>query len=172
MMAALALCCEPHPALRARAKPVERVTQEMRQLVRDMIDTMYEHDGIGLAAPQVGQDLQLFVANPSQERGRELVIMNPSLEAIRGRTKVMEGCLSLPNVWARVARSATVRLRGLDLAGKPLTMDAQGLLAVVFQHEFDHLQGRLFIDRLPWWRRAQLRLKRQLPPARRAGARR
>ena len=126
-------------------------------MARDMIETMYANDGIGLAAPQVGQDVQAFVANPSRQRGRELVMVNPVLDLATGRTGVVEGCLSLPNVWERVRRAARIRMRGRDPLGKPLVVEADGLLAVVLQHEFDHLQGRLLIDRLPWFRRLYAR---------------
>ena len=154
------LCIAPHHVLRQSAQPVEHVTEEVRRLARDLIDTMYANDGIGLAAPQVGWGLQMFVANPSQQRGRELVIINPILEAVRGRTSVVEGCLSLPNIWERVHRAARVRMVGRDAQGNSLTINADGLLAVVLQHEFDHLQGRLFIDRLSWFRRRRLVLPR------------
>jgi len=147
------LCVEPHPVLRRSARPVEAFSEETRQMARDMIETMYANDGIGLAAPQVGRDLQLFIANPSQERGREVVVVDPVLESAEGRTTIVEGCLSLPNVWERVRRAARVRLRGQDLQGRPMAIEADGLLAIVLQHEFDHLQGRLFIDRVSWWRR-------------------
>ena len=152
-MAVRPLCVEPHPVLRALARPVEAFTRDLQRLVRDLIETMYAHDGIGLAAPQIGSDLQVFVANPSQERGKELVVVNPSMDSAGGRVGVVEGCLSLPEVWDRVRRSARVRLRGFDAAGRPLALEAQGLLAIVLQHEFDHLQGRLFIDRLSWLRK-------------------
>ncbi len=124
-----------------------------------MIETMYANEGIGLAAPQVGQNLQLFVANPSQERGRELVVVNPVLLETTGRTSVVEGCLSVPNVWERVTRSARVRIIGQDLAGRPLDIRGEGLIAIVFQHEIDHLDGKLFIDRLSWFRRRRLELR-------------
>ena len=160
-MAVHSLCIAPHPVLRTKARPVAAFTAEVRGLARDLIETMYANDGIGLAAPQIGRDLQLFVANPSQHRGRELVVVNPVLSAIRGRTAIVEGCLSLPDVWERVRRSSHVRLRGQDASGKPLDLEADGLLAVVLQHEFDHLQGRLLIDRLSWFRRrrAEARLR-------------
>ena len=125
-------------------------------MARDMIETMYANDGIGLAAPQIGQDLQVFIANPSQERGREVVVVNPVLESAEGRATIIEGCLSVPNVWERVRRAARVTLRGQDAQGEALSIEAHGLLAIVLQHEFDHLQGRLFIDRISWWRRARL----------------
>ena len=157
----LPLCVEPHPMLRSKARRVEAFTGEIRRLVRDMTDTMYAHDGIGLAAPQVGRDLQVFVANPSQRRGREVVMVNPVLGECRGRTAITEGCLSLPDVWERIRRASGVRLKGQDAFGRPVTIRAEGLLAIVLQHEFDHLQGQLFIDRLPWLRRQ--RVLRRIP---------
>jgi peptide deformylase len=147
------LCVAPHPVLRRAARVVEVFGEDLQRMARDMIETMYANDGIGLAAPQIGQDLQLFIANPSQQRGREVVVVNPVLESAEGRMAVVEGCLSLPDVWERVKRASRVRLRGQDTAGAPLVIEADGLMAVVLQHEFDHLQGRLFIDRIPWWRR-------------------
>jgi peptide deformylase len=147
------LCLEPHPVLRGVARPVEAFTKELRRIVADLIETMYANDGIGLAAPQVGLDLQLFVANASQQRGRELVVVNPAIESADGRASVVEGCLSLPQIWDRVRRSARVRMRGWDQAGRPILVEAEGLQAIVLQHEFDHLHGRLFVDRLSWLRR-------------------
>jgi peptide deformylase len=155
-MSALPLCIEPHPALRRPSRPVDARSEEVQRLARDMIDTMYANDGIGLAAPQVGRDLQLFVANPSQIRGKELVMLNPMLDEARGRTSLVEGCLSLPEVWERVTRAARVRIQGQDLSGNTVTIEAAGLMAIVLQHELDHLQGRLFIDRLSWFRRRRL----------------
>jgi len=153
------LCVEPHPVLRQAARPVKVFSEELQQMARDLIETMYANDGIGLAAPQIGQDLQMFIANPSQERGREVVVVNPVLESSEGRAVIVEGCLSVPNVWERVKRAARVRLSGRDAEGEPLAIEADGLLAIVLQHECDHLQGRLFIDRLSWWRRCVVKLK-------------
>lgn len=151
------LCQVPHPLLRSPSRPVQAFTGDVQRLVHDLIDTMHTHAGVGLAAPQIGRPVQLFVANPSRQAGRELVVANPQLELLSGRTAVVEGCLSVPNVWKRIRRSANVRLRGQDATGQPLELDADGLLAVILQHEVDHLQGRLFIDRLPWYRRPMLR---------------
>lgn len=164
-MAVHPLCFEPHPVLRKKARPVTTFTSQLRGLARDMIDTMYANDGIGLAAPQIGHDLQLFVANPSQTRGRELVVVNPVLRTLRGRVGMVEGCLSVPDVWERVKRSAKVRMTGHNLSGAPIEVEAEGLLAIVLQHEWDHLQGCLFIDRVSWFRRR--RILAQLQPARR-----
>jgi len=160
-MSVLPLCVEPHPVLRRKARPITAFTAEVKRLACDLIDTMYANEGVGLAAPQVGEDLQLFVANPSLERGRELIIANPILEAGRGRTGMVEGCLSVPNVWEKVRRAARVRMRGRDVTGAVVEIEADGLLAIVLQHEFDHLQGQLFIDHLSWFRRrrAQARMK-------------
>lgn len=158
-MSVLPLCLDPHPVLRQHARLVTAWTENVRRLVRDMIDTMYASDGIGLAAPQVGQNLQLFIANPSQERGKELVLTNPVLEEACGRTSVVEGCLSLPSIWERVARAATVRMSGQDAKGRRVRIEAEGLMAIVLQHEWDHLQGHLFVDRLPWLRRCRVGIK-------------
>lgn len=162
-MAVRPLCIEPHPVLRAVAHRVDSFTKDVQRIAHDLIDTMYANDGIGLAAPQVGLDLAMFVANPSQAPGKELVVINPAVERVRGRSGVVEGCLSLPNVWSRVRRAASVRMTGCDASGRPITIEAEGLLAIVLQHEFDHLQGQLFIDRLSWLRRrrALARLRRQ-----------
>ncbi|MBI4597011.1 MAG: peptide deformylase [Candidatus Omnitrophica bacterium] len=151
------LCLEPQPVLRAAACRVRAFTDDVRRLVDDLIETMYANDGIGLAAPQIGRDAQVFVANPSRHPGQELVMVNPALEWSAGRAGIVEGCLSVPDVWAKIRRAARVRMHGCDAAGAAYTVTAEGLLAIVLQHEFDHLQGRLFIDRLPWWRRLTTR---------------
>ena len=159
-MSVRALTLAPEPVLRLEAKPVTRFTPQLRALARDMIDTMYAYDGIGLAAPQVGESLQFFVANITEQRGRELVIANPVLESQAGRAEVVEGCLSLPKLWHRVKRSARITLSGQDLEGQPVRLDnVEGLLAIVLQHEVDHLLGRLFIDRLSWFQRRRLGLR-------------
>lgn len=154
------LCHNPHPSLRRQARPIERFTQEVRRLAADLLETMYAHDGVGLAAPQIGCDVRLFVANPSQRRGRELIVANPVMDAAVGRASIVEGCLSVPKVWERVRRSARVRVVGQDTRGDPLVVEADGLLAIVLQHEHDHLEGRLFINRLSWFRRWRLRAQR------------
>jgi peptide deformylase len=157
------LCVLPQQVLRTPARPVEEFTNGLRELVRDLIDTMYAHDGVGLAAPQIGEAVQVFVANPSRQRGRELVVVNPQPIVGEGRAAVTEGCLSIPKVWQRIERLAHIQLAGQDASGSPLRLEADGLLAVVLQHECDHLQGRLFIDRLSWvhrqWLRARLAMR-------------
>ena len=135
------------PALRRRANPVEAVTPEIRRLAEDMVDTMYDEVGIGLAAPQVGASHRLMVVGDEEGRGAQ-VLVNPVITDKGGKVTAEEGCLSLPGIFAQVTRSEWVTLEAHDLEGRPLAITARGLRARVFQHELDHLDGVLFIDRL------------------------
>jgi peptide deformylase len=135
------------PVLRRRANPVGDVTPEIRRLVADMVDTMYDEVGIGLAAPQVGVSLRLLVVGDEEGRGVQ-VLVNPTITAQGGKVTAEEGCLSLPGVFAQVTRSEWVTLEAQDLEGKAIAITARGLRSRVFQHELDHLDGVLFIDRL------------------------
>ena len=150
----------PDRLLKTPTRPVTTITPEIRQLARDMIQTMYAAGGVGLAANQVGQPWQLFVvsreANPDQEQGQELVLLNPVIVSRRGRLRLEEGCLSLPGIAAVVTRAAQVEVRALTLDGKKCVLTGQELLARIFQHEIDHLNGLLFVDRLPWWTRQRM----------------
>jgi peptide deformylase len=135
------------PVLRRRAARVEAVTPEIRKTIADMIDTMYDEVGLGLAAPQVGVSLRLMVV--ADEDGREArALVNPVITEQRGEVVAEEGCLSIPGIFAPVKRAESVRLEAHDADGKPVTITARGLRARVFQHEMDHLDGVLFIDRL------------------------
>ena len=135
------------PVLRRRATAVETVTPDTRRLVDDMIDTMYDEVGIGLAAPQVGASVRLLVVGDEEGRGAQ-VLVNPAITAQGGKVTAEEGCLSLPGIFAQVTRSEWVTLEAQDLDGRPIAITARGLRARVFQHEIDHLDGVLFIDRL------------------------
>ena len=135
------------PILRRRARDIEAVTPEIRRLVDDMIDTMYDEVGIGLAAPQVGTSLRLMVVGDEEGRGAQALV-NPAISEQGGTVTAEEGCLSLPGIFADVTRSQWVRLEAQDLEGRPVAITARGLRARVFQHEIDHLDGVLFIDRL------------------------
>ena len=135
------------PVLRRRALPVGEVTPELRTLVDDMIDTMYDEIGIGLAAPQIGVPLRLLVVG--DERGREpRGLLNPVITAQGGEVTAEEGCLSIPGIFAQVTRAEWADVEAQDLEGRPVTIKARGFTARVFQHELDHLDGVLFIDRL------------------------
>ena len=135
------------PVLRQRAAPVESVTDELRQTIADMVDTMYEEVGIGLAAPQVGIPLRLMVVAADVGRGVQALV-NPRIVDLGGSVTAEEGCLSLPGVFAPVTRAEWVELEAQDLEGGRVSLTARGLRARVFQHEMDHLDGVLFIDRL------------------------
>ncbi|HEU5195301.1 MAG TPA: peptide deformylase [Methylomirabilota bacterium] len=135
------------PVLRRRAVPVEKVTPEIRRLVDDMIDTMYDEVGIGLAAPQVGHSMRLLVVGDEEGRGVQ-VLVNPVITESGGSVTAEEGCLSLPGIFADVTRAQWVKLEAHDLEGMPVAITARGLRSRVFQHEIDHLDGVLFIDRL------------------------
>lgn len=133
-----------HPILRRKAQPVDSVTGEIRRLVRDMKETMKAAPGVGLAAPQVGEALQLLVYDTGEHRG---CLVNPSLEEAEGEQTDVEGCLSIPGLQGEVTRALRVRVAGKDDRGKQVNLEAEGYLARVLQHEMDHLNGVLFIDR-------------------------
>jgi peptide deformylase len=146
-MAVLSVRKYGDPVLRRRAKPVEAVTPEVRKIIEDMVDTMYDEVGLGLAAPQVGASLRLMVVG--DEDGREArALINPVITEQGGEIVAEEGCLSLPGIFAPVKRAEWVRLEAHDPEGRPVAIAARGLRARVFQHEMDHLDGVLFIDRL------------------------
>jgi peptide deformylase len=140
----------PDKVLRHRAAPVqrERFGDELGRLVAAMIRLMYDSAGVGLAAPQVGVSLRLVVIDPTPERRQALVLINPKIVDSSGRYADEEGCLSLPGVAAEVNRAERLRVEFQTLAGQSDAFDAEGLPARVIQHELDHLDGRLFIDRL------------------------
>jgi peptide deformylase len=141
----------PHPTLRHPSKPLKRVDAELRKLVDEMFDLMYAHEGVGLAANQVDMPYRLFVANPEGKReskDTEQVFINPVLSGGRGQHEDEEGCLSIPGVYAPVTRNETIRIEAYDLSGNEIRAECDGLMARILQHETDHLDGTLFIDRL------------------------
>ena len=133
------------PVLRERTAPVAAVTDELRALIDDMLETMYAAEGIGLAAPQVGRGERVFVADVD---GTPYVFVNPEIVSSEGSDRAEEGCLSIPEIFGDVSRPDWVRARGLDRDGNPFEVEASGLLARCIQHELDHLDGKLFIDYL------------------------
>lgn len=140
----------PEPVLKKVAAPITVIDEEVRTLARDMAETMYDAPGIGLAAPQVGVSRRLIVLDcaPSEAPADLIVAVNPEIIAREGDIFEEEACLSVPEYSARVMRSAKVTVRYLDLDGRTLERTAEGLPAVAFQHEIDHLDGILYIDRL------------------------
>jgi len=138
------------PVLRQRTKEVANADGELQQLIDDMVETMYAAPGVGLAANQVGSPHRLFVANPSDDRdpSKLLVVINPEVVESDGELTNEEGCLSIPDYREEVRRARRVLLRGLDRQGKPIEVEGRDLLARIFQHEMDHLNGLFFVDRL------------------------
>jgi peptide deformylase len=155
----------PDARLKRKSTPISEVTDEIRILAADMLETMYDEPGIGLAAPQVDAAVRLIVLDTTwTEEGSErspLVLVNPEVVFRDGTIVWTEGCLSVPDFEAEVERSARVRVRALDLDGKPLELEADELQAVCFQHEIDHLDGILFIDRISRLKRSLYVKKRQ-----------
>ena len=150
-MAILPIIVAPDPRLKLRAKPVSRVDSRVRRLMDDMLETMYEAPGIGLAAPQVGQALKVIVVDCARdgEKPQPLRIANPEiLWASDELLTVNEGCLSLPEHYADVERPTAIKLRYLDEQNEIRELDAKGLLATCIQHEMDHLEGVLFVDHI------------------------
>ncbi len=135
------------PVLRRRAAPIGDVTPEIRRIIADMTDTMYDEVGIGLAAPQVGVALRLIVVGDEEGRGVQALV-NPVISEQGGQVTAEEGCLSIPGVFAPVTRAAWVRVEAQDADALPVSLTARGLRARVLQHEMDHLDGVLFIDHL------------------------
>jgi len=147
---ALEIIQYPHPTLRHPSRPVKKLDAELRGWVAEMFILMYRHKGVGLAANQVDLPYRLFVVNQTGEQGKgeELVFINPVLSSPKGLEEAEEGCLSLPGLYADVRRPAKITIDAFDLRGRPMHLELDGLFARVVQHETDHLDGRLFIDRL------------------------
>jgi peptide deformylase len=148
-MSILDIVTIPDPVLRQTAQPFERVDDEVRRLAKDMLDTMYDAPGIGLAAPQVGVSRRLIVLDVSEKDGETnpLVMINPEIVRLAGeRRSYEEGCLSIPDVKVEIERPAGLTVRYLDRDGRLQELSAEGLLATAIQHEVDHLDGRLIID--------------------------
>ncbi|KNC66022.1 peptide deformylase [Pseudoalteromonas ardens] len=158
-MAKLAVLSFPDERLRTVAKPVAEVNDKIRQIVADMLETMYEENGIGLAATQVDIHQRIVVIDVSEERDEPRVLINPEIIAKDGSTISEEGCLSVPYSYAKVDRAETVTVKALNEHGESYEFDADGLLAVCVQHELDHLQGKLFIDYLSPLKRQRIRKK-------------
>lgn len=147
-MAILKICKYPEPVLKKRTLEVKKVSEADKRLVEDMIETMKASGGVGLAANQVGISKRIFVFNPSEEDWRADALINPVIIKRRISEKTEEGCLSLPGITAEVRRYKYVLVEGLDIDGRHVRFEAKGLLARIIQHEVDHLDGKLFIDRL------------------------
>lgn len=147
-MAKLPIITYPEPVLAQIAQPVAEITPEIAKLIEDMVETMYESDGVGLAAPQVGKSIRLITLDETgpKERAKPMVLLNPEFVEQTGVKESEESCLSLPTFSCKVKRFETVTVRGLNEKGEAVEIQAEGLLAVILQHEIDHLDGKTLVD--------------------------
>jgi peptide deformylase len=158
-MAILEILHFPHPRLRKSAEPVAEVDDEIRQVVDDMFETMYDAPGIGLAATQVNIQKQIIVIDVSEEKDQPLCLINPEIIERDGEEEMEEGCLSVPGVYESVQRARHIRIRALNREGKAFELEDDDLLAVCIQHEMDHLKGKLFVDYLSSLKRQRIQKK-------------
>ncbi|BBB24630.1 peptide deformylase [Amphritea japonica] len=150
----------PDPRLRTVAEPVTVFNDELRQLIKDMFETMYDAPGIGLAATQINVHQRIITIDTSEEKNDPLVVINPQVEILTDETeKLQEGCLSVPGFYEDVIRPNRIRLTAQDEQGETYSLEADDLLAVCIQHEIDHLEGKLFVDYLSPLKRTRIRSK-------------
>jgi peptide deformylase len=147
-MAKLPIRTYPDPVLAQKAQPVAEITPEIKTLIEDMVQTMYESDGVGLAAPQVGKSIRLITLDETgpKERKSPMVLINPEYLEQSGVKESEESCLSLPTFSCKVKRFETITVKGLDQKGEVIEIKAEGLLAIILQHEIDHLDGKTLVD--------------------------
>ena len=158
-MAILSILHYPDPRLRSKSLPIPRVDDAVRKLVDDMLETMYQAPGIGLAAPQVNVFKRLIVIDISENRQTPLCLINPEIVQKDGIETMEEGCLSVPGIFEPVERARWIRVKALGRDGKPLDMEVDDVMAVCIQHEIDHLEGKLFVDYLSEMKRQRIRKK-------------
>jgi len=160
-MALLEIFKYPDPVLQKKAKPVKDIDASIQKLIEDLIETMYQAPGIGLAATQVGRPIRIIVFDtaPREEGRNPSFLINPEIIEAEGEQTLEEGCLSVPEYFSEVKRKAKVKVRGLDVKGKLVEICGEGVLATVLQHEIDHLDGILFIDRISALKRALYKKK-------------
>ncbi len=162
-MALLPILHYPDERLHKVAAPVQEINDRIRQLVRDMAETMYAAPGVGLAATQVDVHLQIIVIDTSEAHDQLRVFINPEIVESRGTAECEEGCLSVPGVYETVTRAEWVRVRAMDADGNPFELEADGLLGVCIQHEIDHLRGKVFVEYLSRLKQSRIvsKLKKQ-----------
>ena len=162
-MAVMPILYYPDPRLHKTAARVECIDDEIRQLINNMTETMYAAPGVGLAATQVDVHLRVIVIDISESRSQLRVFVNPEMISASGVADREEGCLSVPEVYEKVRRAERITVRAQDADGQPYTLEAEGLLAVCIQHEMDHLEGKVFVEKLSRLKQSRLRawLKKQ-----------
>jgi peptide deformylase len=158
-MALLPILRYPDPRLHTKASPVAEVDESIRQLVKDMAETMYEAPGIGLAATQVNVHKRVLVIDVSEDRSQLMAFINPRILEKSGEQECEEGCLSVPGIYEKVTRAEQVRVTALNEKGETFELEAHGLLAVCVQHEIDHLDGKVFVEYLSQLKQNRIRAK-------------
>jgi len=158
-MAKLEILHFPDPRLRKKAVGVKNVDKSVQKIVDDMFETMYQEQGIGLAATQVNIHKKIIVIDISEPRNEKLVLINPEITYKEGEEEMEEGCLSVPGFSGTIQRAEKITVKALDYNGKEFVLDADGLLSVCIQHEMDHLQGKLFVDYLSSLRKQLIKKK-------------
>lgn len=158
-MAILDILVYPDPRLRTIAQPVKAVDDRIRTLIKDMIETMHDAQGIGLAATQVDVHEQVIVMQTAEDQEELRILINPTIIEYDGETIHDEGCLSVPEYYAPVKRAETIKITALDEQGEIFELEADGLLAICIQHEMDHLQGKVFVDYLSRLKQDRIRKK-------------
>ena len=159
-MALLPILCYPDPRLHKVAQPVAAVDDRLRALIDDMLETMYDANGIGLAATQIDVHQRLVVIDASEERNKPLVLINPEITWMSDeRVKGDEGCLSVPGIYDGVERATAVKVTALDRQGQTQNIEADGLLAICIQHEMDHLKGKVFVEYLSPLKQGRIKTK-------------
>jgi len=151
----------PDERLRIKARPIEKITDEVRDIAQQMIEMMHEARGVGLAATQVGIDKRLIIVNPDPDEGEDVAFLNPRIASRAGRVVGEEGCLSVPGIRANVQRAESAVLKATLITGEDVEIEGEGLLARIWQHEIDHLDGILFIDKVTPASRSALKRKLQ-----------
>lgn len=162
-MALLEILHFPDPRLRKKATPVNEVTAKIRQLAEDMLETMYDAPGVGLAANQINVQKRIIVIDVSEDKSSPLVLINPEIIQKKGEREHEEGCLSVPEAYEMVTRADTVTVKAINLDGEVFQLEAEELLATCIQHEIDHLDGKLFVDYISNLKRQRIkkRLEKQ-----------
>ncbi|MGD8341026.1 MAG: peptide deformylase [Gammaproteobacteria bacterium] len=158
-MAKLPILEYPDPRLRIRAERVTKVDDQIRELIDDLLETMYDAQGIGLAATQVDRHVRVLVIDISESRNEPCCLVNPEIVDADGSTSSDEGCLSVPEYYDAVERAERIRVRAMDRDGKEIEFEADDILAICIQHEMDHLDGKLFVDYLSEMKRQRLKKK-------------
>lgn len=158
-MALLPILRFPDPRLHKKAASVQKVDENIRKLIADMAETMYEAPGIGLAATQVDVHKRVIVIDISEDKSKLLAFINPEILERSGEQVCEEGCLSVPGIYEKVTRSERVKVRALDPQGAFFTLEAEGLLAVCVQHEIDHLEGKVFVEHLSQLKQSRIKAR-------------